>query len=323
MIASSYLINHRELTTFASPPDEFNLQQGSNYLFDLSYLTSFSVIGERAAEFLQGQLSCDVRQVTAHTMRSGAMCNLKGRVLALLDVLHWQSWLLILPSDLIVETQNLLNKVAFLSKVKLEQSDAYQVYGFYLTNPNDILPVNLPLSIGDLSVTSNADVCCYHLGNHFYKILIRKEQAPLLTQPFINKQQMRGSLFWHQLQILQKRVEIYPETRGLFLPHRIDLHLSGHLSFDKGCYKGQEIVARMHYKAKIKHGLQVFTIQTEESLLAGKKLFDSRGQIEVGELIDYSPLNKGQYLIAVSLLLEHPKQVLVEGHQKPITLIEK
>ncbi len=255
-------------------------------------------------------------------MQQAAMCNLKGRILSLLDVINWQGFKLIVPGDILADTQTSLAKTAMLSRVKLEPDTVYKIYGFYLQNKDDLLPTDLSLPTEPLSIRSTDEACCYYLGNHLYVILIKNEKIQALTKTFIAKQQLRGSLAWHQLQLKHKQLTIYPETRGLFLPHRIDLHLSGYLSFDKGCYKGQEIVARTHYRAKLKHGLQIATIETDEPLHAGKKLFNATRGTEIGELIDYSPIGQDNYLIAASMLFEHPSTLLLENQQKTVTFKE-
>lgn len=316
----SPLINGREYTTLLPPSAELELLADKNYLFDLTYLSSLAVRGEKASDFLQGQLSCDLRQVNSSTIRQGAMCNLQGRVLALMDVLDWQGLRLVLPRDLISATQLSLNKTAMLSRVKLEADDNYLLYGFQLANRDDLLPAYLPLTDKPLELCAAEQACSYGLGNGLYLILIQQDHAAALVHPFQSRQQLRGSLAWHRQQLQAKTVEIYPDTRGLFLPHRIDLQLSGYLSFDKGCYKGQEIVARTHYRAKLKHRLELLSIESLEPLSAGKKLFASSGETEVGELIDYCPLGDNHYLIAASLLLNAPEEVLVEGHEKVVLL---
>ncbi|WP_019216810.1 CAF17-like 4Fe-4S cluster assembly/insertion protein YgfZ [Legionella tunisiensis] len=320
MSFKEYLLNSRPYTALSPLIDEFNFQADKNYLFDLSYLTSITVTGERSAEFLQGQLSCDIRKVTADRMQQGVMCNLKGRILALLDVINWHHLQLVIPADLLTETKASLMKTSLLSRVQLETS-TYRMYGLYVNNQSDLLPENLQLPSECFAVTHTDEQCCYQLSDNFYLILTTKEASSSLSLPFIAVQQMRGSLAWHQLQLQQKQIYIYPETRGLFLPHRLDLHLSGYLSFDKGCYKGQEIIARTHYKAKLKHGLRLFTIHTAEPLLAGKRIFTSSGEIEIGELIDFSPLADGRYLIAASILFEHPDEILFEDSKHPVILL--
>lgn len=319
MTLTTTLLNNRALSTLPSIIEELTFQNKKNYLFDLSYLSSITLEGTNVADFLQGQISCDVRQVSPEYFRQGAMCNLKGRVLALLDVVCWQDLHLILPNDLLSATQSSLAKTAMLSRVKLSTGSGYQIYGFYLTNPTDLLPADVSLPLKAYDVAATDEVCCYRLENNFFIILIKDAHVTKITEPFLFNNQLHGSFGWHYLQLQQQKVQIYPETRGLFLPHRLDLHVSGYLSFDKGCYKGQEIVARTHYRAKIKHSLKIFNIVTGETPQIGKRLLALNGQ-EIGELIDYSPLTNNHYLIAVSILIEHPEEAIFEDYQKSILL---
>ncbi|WED44401.1 YgfZ/GcvT domain-containing protein [Legionella cardiaca] len=319
-MTSIYLINQRPYTYTLSFQNEFTFQKNKNYLFELSHLGGVCVKGERAQEFLQGQLTCDVKKVTSTAMRQGAQCNLKGRILALLDVICWNDFQLILPNDLLVDTQNSLSKTAMLSRVTLEPANTYQIYGFYLNNPDDHLPTNVQLTSECFEVLQTDDYCSYYLGNNLYIFLVRDNLVNTFIEPFCQNQQYRGSLGWHYLQLCNKYLQIYPTTRGLFLPHRLDLHLSNYISFDKGCYKGQEIIARTHYRAKLKHGLRLFFIETKEPVLAGKKIFDASGNAEIGELIDFSPLDNNHYLIAASILFEHPWEIRIEDQTNTVAL---
>lgn len=315
-----YTINNRTYSSFQE--DSVNMERlaGKNYLFELPYLSTASVTGERAAEFLQGQLSCDVREVNEKSMRKGALCNLKGRVQALIDVINWQGFKLVLPADLTDDTLASLSKTALVSRVSLHKNPDVSVYGFYMNNPADLLPFNLSPPEEPGMVNANEVFCIYSLSNQFYLVLVISDKAQTLVEPFQQHQQLAGSLEWHELQLQQLNIQIYPQTRGLFLPHRMDLHKRDFISFDKGCYKGQEIIARTHYRAKLKHGLRKFIITTQEALSAGMKLFSITDNAEMGELIDFCPLNDNRFLIVTSILNEHPEQVLFEGHANPVTL---
>src|SRR5258708_13453515 len=136
-MSSSYLINALQFICFSALENELKFETGKNYLFDLAYLSSLTVQGERAAEFLQGQLSCDLRQVNKTSVRQGALCNLKGRVLTLADVLDWQDLQLVLAQDLIEPTLASLSQAATLDRVTLESSTTYPIFGFYGPNPKD------------------------------------------------------------------------------------------------------------------------------------------------------------------------------------------
>jgi folate-binding protein YgfZ len=322
MTTIPYQINSRQLTVFTPLPDELVYESDKNYLFDLTYLTGLQVTGDRAQEFLQGQLSCDVRNVNNQEMQQGAMCDLKGRILALLDVVNWgeHGFQLILPNDLLQSTKASLAKTAMFSRVTLNPITNYQVFGFYLQNTNDIVPLSAPLSNVRYSAVFNEHYYCYCLGDNSFIFLIEHTQATIVREQFATCLQTRGSLAWHALQLQQKRIEIYPESKGLFLPHRLGLQLSGYLSFDKGCYKGQEIIARTHYRAKLKHELKIFKIYTEEALLVGKKIFNDNN-IEIGELIDFCPTNHNEYLIAVSIVFDYPQSVFIEGQNTMVRLL--
>lgn len=307
-----HLINNRPYSTFSNIREEFALENDKNYLFELDYLSLINIEGDRAAEFLQGQLTCDVRKVDESQMQQGALCNLKGRVQALLDVIKWQGYRLVLPHDLIADTLTTLSKTALVSRVTPRQDSAYKVYGFSLSNLADLLPLRLNRFMEANQFEGDNKACWYALSKNYYLVILHNDIAAPLVQSFALKHQLRGSLAWHRLQLERLKVEIYPDTRGLFLPHRIDLPAQGYISFDKGCYKGQEIIARTHYRAKIKHGLEKFYIHTDQSLQAGAILVDSEN-VEVGELIDYCPLGENQYLIVVSILREHPEEIYLKG----------
>lgn len=305
MPTNQYLVNSRAYTSISTIGDELTFDPNKNYLFDLSYLGCIDVVGERASEFLQGQLSCDLREVTQNQMRQGAMCNLKGRILALLDVIDWHGLHLIVPNDLLAETQASLAKTATFSKVTLNTATDIQLFGFYMQNRDDMIPFNATLPETRFSVIHEDAFSVYHLGDGYY-IFITKQDA------FVKKEQMRGSLAWHVLRLRQKQFEIYPKSRGLFLPHRLDLQLSGYLNFNKGCYKGQEIVARTHYRAKLKHEMKLFTIQTSEPIQSGQNLFSLDDHVELGEVIDYCPVGKDSVLIAASVVFDCPSNWTLE-----------
>ncbi|VEB37303.1 YgfZ/GcvT domain-containing protein [Legionella cherrii] len=315
-------VNSRTLTTFKDLEKELILLPQLNYLFDLSYIGVVDVIGDKAIDFLQGQLTCDVQSVSDIQMIQGAQCNLKGRILALMDIIDWQGIKLILPADLEEATINSLNKYALLSRVSLKTSKCFKIFGFYLQNQKDIIPDSDFFPSTPYSQTYNAHSCFYHLGNGFYILLTLAENAQEIQQRFVNKEQFLGSLTWHTLRLYQKQIEIYPESRGLFLPHRLDLQQTPYISFNKGCYKGQEIIARMHYKATLKHQMKICEIKTEQKIYSGQKILNQPEGTELGELVDFSILGLDHYLVAVSILKEADRTVFLEGCHQSIELTD-
>lgn len=314
-------INSRVLTTFSPITTELKRDPQKNYLFDLSYLGVLAVKGDKTNEFLQGQLTADVTKVSDIQMIQAAQCNLKGRILALMDVFNWHGVKLLVPLDILEQTKSSLSKVAMLSRVSVQEENDLRAFGFYLQNPQDIVPHSLFFPKDLYAKAEGEKFCYYHLGDGFYIFVVEKNAVSELLHPFIEKNQLLGSLTWHTLRLKQLELTIYPESRGLFLPHRLDLQKTPYLSFDKGCYKGQEIIARTHYKATLKHELRTYVIHTEHPLFVGQKLFKVDTTSELGELVDYSILDDKQYLIAVSILKDAPLEVRLEN-DNAITRLE-
>jgi folate-binding protein YgfZ len=239
-----------------------------------------------------------------------------------MDIISWQGSKLILPKDLIELSITSLNKTAMLSRVSLKEDITLSVLGFYLQNQADIVPDNSFFPNTIYAQTFNTQLCCYHLSHGFYIFLAPSEVANNVYQSFQEKEQLLGSLTWHTLRLAYGQIDIYPESRGLFLPHRLDLHQTQYLSFNKGCYKGQEIIARMHYKATLKHQMRLYAIKTDQRIFSGQKLFKVSDSTELGELIDFSLLSNEHFLIAVSILKGAEQIALFEGHHTPIELTE-
>lgn len=243
--------------------------------FLLDYLAVIRFSGEKAQEFLQGQVTCDIRQLKPGFALRGAQCNLKGRILTLFYLVKTDDLYMVLPSDLAEQTLASLKQIAMLSRVKVEMAAEYQIIGFY--HPNQPAPENV-----------------HTLDTHFSLQLVEKEAMPTVH--------LQKALTWHTLQLLHKHPEIYPDTSGEFLPHRLDLHLNGYIHFDKGCYKGQEIIARTHYKATLKHTLILF--KTSQPVHCLQKIFQADKVSELGEIVDFSVMEDGVYLVAASVLKE-------------------
>ena len=311
-------INARSYTHLLPVQSEYQLQTGRNYLFELSYLSVIALHGEKSAEFLQGQVTADVRAVTSSHIRTSALCDLKGRILALLDITDINGLHLILPEDLSAQTQHILTKPALLSKVTINPASQWRVYGFFHQDNADLLPCPLPTD--DYEVIHQHGYTCYRLAAKHYLILCPSEEVAHLTLPFKQAQQLRGSLLWHAMMLKIRRMEIYPASRGLFLPHRLSLQHTHVLNFNKGCYKGQEIIARTQYRAKLKHQLTLLIIPHHVLWHPGQRMLDAQTQTELGEVVDGGPLDSERYLLLASAIFDLPTHCVFEGQHTAIAL---
>ena len=96
---------------------------------------------------------------------------------------------------------------------------------------------------------------------------------------------------WHQHLVAHQRMRIYPETSGHFLPNRLTLEALGYVSLQKGCYKGQEIIARLHYRSQQRYALKTLTMPATTTLKPGDPYRDPTTQQLIGEVIDRAPLD--------------------------------
>jgi folate-binding protein YgfZ len=100
---------------------------------------------------------------------------------------------------------------------------------------------------------------------------------------------------WAYFDVRHSRPQIYPATSGKFLPHDLNLHKLGGISWEKGCYTGQEIIARMQYRGKPKTQLYRARVKTTAQLLPGSTVNDNKSSL----LVDYYQESPGVYEVLI------------------------
>lgn len=250
----------------------------------LSHLGLLAISGADAAKFLQGQVTCDVREVSETQSRLGAICNPKGRVLATFRLFQYQTiYYLQMPRELIAQTLQTLQKYAVFFKTQLEDVSA-QWQQFGLSSET----IDVPLKNVDEVIPQDDSVIVHIPGLPPRYLLLTLESNPLspALQDLISKHHT-SSEAWQLLDITAGIPSIYLATSGEYTPQQINYPLINGVSFTKGCYTGQEIVARMHYLGKAKQ--QMYRVQfTNKSMPnLNTKLFavDSNHTQEVGHLL--------------------------------------
>lgn len=300
------LINDREYQSSLTLKTDSSASSPKNYLFTLNYLSVLQVSGQDPLQYLQGQLTSDIKKVTNNFSQPGAICNIKGRILALLNVILWEQYYLILPTDLQNKIKKTLTKTAMFSKINIDPVSEFVFFGIYteVTTSQIKNVIHLPKNVNEVS--NNDKLCCIKIADRLYIMIVRQKYINAVVNEFPEKS---DSLNWHTLCIQAGLLEIYPNTSGEFLPHRLNLHKSSYISFEKGCFVGQEIIARTHYRAKLKHGVFKYQIITPTKIFAGQKIYSITNMQEIGELIDYAILEDNKLLILISILIEHDNKV--------------
>jgi hypothetical protein len=248
---------------FLIPQDFFNKPNQNNFYSILNHMGFIKVIGEHAEQFLQGQLTNDIREVFETTLQKSLLCNLKGQIVAkLLVAKQGGDYLIFLPKDNINEVLQLLSKTAQLSRVTLESNTELPIYGIY--KPNQKIEHCYPID-----------------DNRFISFSL-----PTLTE--------LPEIYWHYQQLINNDFDIYPSTCRQFLPHHLQLE-NDWIHFNKGCYRGQEIIARMHYLGKSKYELKQMII-TNQDYQPGTTLYNDQNQT-IGEIVDICPISNSELMI--------------------------
>lgn len=284
-----------------------SLIQKSEYL-DLSTLGVIKIVGDQAETFLQGQFTCDVTQVTSSRGSLGALCNHQGRVLAVFWLLKKNDdYYCILPHSLITDFIQHLSKFAVFSKVTLEALNTdYFLYGCVGAASRELLLKQydqIPSESFEVIACDQDLLVQIPAASSRYLVLRR---TPLIAEEINNQ-----DLSWKSLNIISGQAMIYPETKGIVTPHMLNLHQLDAVSFNKGCYVGQEIIARTHYLGKSKRHLCQAKIQAIVNLQPGSQII-AEGQ-EVGVLLESVTLEETTYLLAV---IQDPldRSFSIQGH---------
>lgn len=263
----------------------------NHFFAPLTHLAAIKVSGDKAENFLQGQLTCDVREVSATQSHLAAHCSPKGRVLISLRIIKFnEQFYLILPRDNAEFAIQHLHKYAQLSRVNLILSEEITIIGCWGENFSHPQINNLPEQVDQ--VTANEQwLILRDSGKTARWMIIGNTEALNLTFNAEAKD-------WQLLDIQNCIAYIYPPTRDLFTPHMLNYPELNAVSFKKGCYTGQEIIARTQYLGKAKRHLHLVNIPIQNNISAGEKILN-QGQQEVGIIVQSHSLNGSQLLLAI------------------------
>ena len=184
------------------------------------------ISGVDSAEFLQGQITNDINFVSGNKILTSAICNVKGRVLAVFRILRSSSGFLIFVNKSVAEKfKTHLEKYAVFFKTKIEFIDK---------------------AIDGIEIISESD--------------------------------------WKLNCIERGFVEITESISEVFTPHELNYQNLGLINFEKGCFTGQEVIARMHYRGKLKFSLAKFSVDERNLLKELDFIFNKAGK-KLGQVV--------------------------------------
>lgn len=251
--------------------------------YTLSHLSVIAIQGTDAAAFLQGQITCDVRQIKPQRSSLGAMCLPNGRVIATFRLLHnSDGFLMILSRDLLESVIKRLRMFVLRSKVSLsDASDVWHIAGLIGNGLDAFLQtadLKLPGSKDEL-YTSESALVSRVSGDATRCLLLFQNQPAWLENTVIT-----NDVLWQSADINNGLPLITAPTSEQFIPQMLNLDLLGAISFEKGCYTGQEIVARTHYLGKAKR--RMYRYATTANAAPGDDIYAANPTEAVGTVVN-------------------------------------
>jgi hypothetical protein len=240
---------------------------------ELEDLGAVRISGTDAVRFLQGQLSSDLGRVSAERSALGGLHNPQGRTIALLRLVQLapNDLLALLPRELVAPVAARLAKYVLRAKVKLaDESSHWRIGGLIASGLGD------RAALGELPQLADAQ----HRVEETILVCVGEQPARwlLITPAAAGTRQSGGALpqavptsrqIWRQLDVIAGRPQVYQATSEEFVAQMLNLDIVGAIALDKGCYTGQEVIARAHYRGRVKRRLQRFRSRGPRDLRPG------------------------------------------------------
>ena len=300
LISHNAIIQDNKVIGFNSDSANGYTDPKNNFICDLSHFGIVSVAGEDSQNFLQNQFCNDVRNINTEQNQINAYCTPKGRVLALFRLLqHDNKYLLHLPDSSVETTIKRLQMFVLMSKVTIkDERDALVSVGIVGRSISDYVSKNVMTLPNEIDKsTQNEKFTAIHIPGIqvryvlFGQINDMQQLWSKLTVQF----KPASSTIWSHMDIESGLPQVYFSTADAFVPQMLNLHSINGLSFKKGCYPGQEVVARMHYLGKLKRRMYLGHIMTDTLPQPGVNLLavESSNDQSIGKIVNSAPNTEG------------------------------
>jgi tRNA-modifying protein YgfZ len=254
--------------------------------------------GADAASFLHGQLTQDVQQLDERSARLAGYCSAKGRLLSSLVVWrHAGDLLLACSADVLPATLKRLSMFVLRAKCKLTDASAeVALYGLVGTSAMDWLGALAPVT-----AWQHADVAA---GQAIRLPDVAGLARYLLAAPVTSGAPPLPSLApgaWQWLEVASGVARIVAPTVEQFVPQMVNFEVVGGVNFQKGCYPGQEVVARSQYRGTVKR--RAFVFACDAAALPGQEVFHNAEPEQPAGMVVNAASFAGSHLALVEVKL--------------------
>ncbi|WP_440874395.1 tRNA-modifying protein YgfZ [Thalassotalea sp. PLHSN55] len=266
------LITQQSLPAFNQLPQ--------TYAIALEQFSAISLSGEDKTSYLQGQVTCDVTALNEQQLAHGAHCNAKGKVFSVFRLINRDDSHLLMQHQASLDASLAeLQKFGVFSKVTIEKTSQLSFAALAGTNASEYLLKTFNITPDNLSPVVQADstTLVYIAGQTPRYLLI--DSAEKINQHLTSfALPVYPQQVWQLLEITEGFPNLSSPSIDEYVPQMLNVHAIHGISFNKGCYLGQETVARMQYLGKNKRALFALTGAGDVAPEAGGNI-----EIQLGE----------------------------------------
>lgn len=338
-------IENNSVTGFGDTVSELRATEQDDIICELGHLGFICASGEEAESFLQNQLSNDIKKVSESRSQLNAYCTAKGRALSLFRTFKYDdSYYLQLPVERIDPTLKRLRMFVLMTKVTLEDtSDKLVAIGIAGSNAkNNLGKIITTVPEDDNQCVRDGELLACKIPGKVsrYMIVANTDKAIETWSNLAPNCKLCAHTAWSYLDIHAGLPQIYEANSEAFVPQMLNLHNLDGVSFQKGCYPGQEVVARMHFLGKLKRRMYLAHVGSDNPPVVGDFVFAEGDESKegVGKVVDSQANPEGGYDLLTVLqiasaekgplflksasgpalkLLELPYTVTLEREDKP------
>lgn len=256
----------------------------------LTHLGVIKVTGEDKETFLQGQFTNDTRNIDKNSSQLSGYCTPKGRMLANFRIFEddQDNWFIVIPQERLATILKRLSMFVLRSKVEIaDVSEDTLLLGLSGDCLSQALTNSLPARADEVTHDHAISFIRVETSNPRYLVAGNAEQIIKLWQKLDNVSPASSSA-WRLRDIKAAIPTVFENTQEAFIPQMTNMQLINGVSFTKGCYTGQEVVARMQYLGKLKRRMYKVSFEHDADVQPGAEIYSSISQSGqgAGKLVD-------------------------------------
>lgn len=264
--------------------------------FNLPLPGTITLSGDAAKTFLQGQLTCNLEDISPTQSRLGAYCDIKGRVVGLFRVIQIdQHYHLVMDPEIVDIVAKTLRRYAVFSRVTLDTAPVFSQHIGIIGHS----ALSLPQQPDEVYTREGQTLVKIPGAQPRWEILVHSSVTPITEHP------LQEAEAWEAHNILCGLPTLKADTSGQFTTHKLGLIRLQAVSFNKGCYLGQEIVARTQYLGTQKGGLYWASIEPPSSFSPKTEIYDDQQQL-IGNIINCITIDN--FTLILAALKQAPHQ---------------